>query len=90
MISDEDAAIRSAELGAALAKQLLSQGAKSPAPFSAFSAAASNLLAAGYAMVNRSGDAKLADDWMNIVLATAQAALKENGVHVTFSFVRKS
>lgn len=90
MISDEDAAIRSTELGASLAKQLLSQGAKSPAPFAAFSAAASNLIAAGYAMVTRSGGAKLADDWMNIVLATAQTALKDNGVNVTFSFVRKA
>lgn len=89
MINDEEAAIKSAELGAALAKQLITQAAKTDAPFSALSAAASNLLAAGYAMVSRSGSAKLADDWMNIVLATAQAALKEASIQVTFSYVRK-
>lgn len=90
MISDEEAAIKSAETGAALAKQLISQGAKTAAPFSALSAAAANLLAAGYAMVTGSGGAALADDWMNIVLATAQAGLKEASINVTFSFVRKS
>lgn len=89
MINDEEAAIQSSERGAALAKHLMSEGAKTSAPFAAFSAAASNLLAAGYAMVCRSGNTKLADDWMNIVLATAQEALKDAKIHVTFSFVRK-
>lgn len=90
MISDEEAAVKSAEIGAALAKQLIAHGAKTEAPFSALSAAAANLLAAGYAMVTRSGGPELADNWMNIVLATAQEGLKEASINVTFSFIRKS
>lgn len=86
---DEKAADDSMLVGSKLAKQAIETCMKTPMPFAALSSAASSLLSAGLAMVEKTQSPQLADHWVTVVLASAKQALEAHGIAVTFSFARK-
>jgi len=88
-MNPEEAASQAATQGSAAAKDVIQKCVNTPLPFAALSAAASSLLSASFAMLERSQNQKTADDWMTVVLATAKEALGHCGIDVTFSFARK-